>query len=206
MDTFTPPSDLYGPGLPLPVWTEASERIQAGYVAIEHDCAIVAIRVLLVLKNIQPTSCLRDNFEPDIVAYVNEQLAPIRERLVKTFNRYSREVNADGSDRVHFGIRVSDAIYRAYSGKTAGFVLFRGSTSAHMISFLYNFGTDTLDFFHKDSLTGKIVFTSIGADNRVEMINTLIVNLFAVHGGLTVERIYEIFPNAGGSKKRSPKY
>lgn len=202
---FPPPSDFFGPDRPLPVWKEASDRIQAGYVAIPADCATVAVRILLVLKNIKPGFCLTNNTEPGIILYVGNLLQEFaNERLVKTWNRGPGAIGLITFERrVFYGIKV------AYTRQSGGFLIFRQpdiTAEGHIVSFLYNFGLDTLDFFHKNQRTGKIVYTSIGADNQDEAINRLIFNLFGSFSGLILDAIYETQPMAGGTKNKSRKY
>ena len=201
MASFPPPSDFYGPDRPLPVWEEASDRIQAGYVAVPSDCATVAVRILIVLKNIKPGFCLTNITEPAIIHYVNNLLREFaNEQLVKTWNRVGIFT---------YETRVFMGITRLYTRKSGGFLIFRQpdiTAEGHIVSFLYNFGLDTLDFFHKDQRTGKIVYTSIGADNQREAIIRLIFNLFGSFSGLILDGIYETQPIAGGSKNKGRKY
>ena len=186
----------------LPVWETASKRVQDGYAAAFSDCTVVAVRLLLVFKNIKQTSCFNISNLGNMIQYLNSHLQLQNERLINTFNESTLQ-DEDIPDG-NFERLVIDVIKGLYTRKTTGFLYFRNSNPAnvsHVVAFLYNFAEDTLDFFEKDS-NNKIGYTSIKSDNQDESIYNLFFNFYSDDSDLVLNKVYETQPiGVGGSKK-----
>jgi hypothetical protein len=187
----------------VPIWKFASKRVQDGYVAIPHDCTIVAVRLLLVFKNIKETSCFMIDFLDKMVQYLDNELKVKNEKLKITFD--GSKISDEELHDTSFEKIIVDQIKELYKRQTSGFIYFHNADPyipGHVVSFLYNFGEDTLDFFEKDPESNLIIYTSIGADNQNQSIFNLFFNVYSDESDLVVSKIFETVPlGVGGSKK-----